>query len=68
MTKKEAQALDNGLYRIYWKSYGSSLSAVGRTASGEVWFHPANWVSGPSVNWRIVRRVEALEFVTEIMP
>jgi hypothetical protein len=39
------QNLRNGLYRMYWKSGGSSLVAIGRTSEGSVWFAPTNWVA-----------------------
>ncbi len=34
-----------GLYRLHWRSGGSSLAAVGITVDGRNWFAPTNWVS-----------------------
>ncbi len=52
-----------GLYRIYWKSGGDSLAAVGITASGGRWLAPTNWVSTTEALdiWSDVERVEKLE-------
>jgi hypothetical protein len=38
-----------GLYRIWWKSGGYSLAAVGMGSDGRRWLAPTNWV-GPSNN------------------
>jgi hypothetical protein len=55
----QVQKVKHGLYKIYWKSGGSSLGAVG---SGEKdrWFMPTNWISGPSYDWKLIDRVELL--------
>lgn len=46
LKKKEEPKM--GLYRIYWKSGGNSLAAIGRDKLGELWIAPTNWVSGSS--------------------
>lgn len=59
MTADEFRNLELGLYRVYWKSGGSSLAAVGQTENGERWLAPTNWVA-PSVRgeaWEDVDRV-----------
>ena len=63
MNKKDVDKLWNGVYRVYWKSGGSSLAAVGRTSSGSVWLAPTNWVSIDTKKsyWRLVERVVAIE-------
>ncbi len=51
-----------GLYRIYWKSGGVSLAAVGQTENGDRWLAPTNWVM-PSARreaWSDVERVELI--------
>ena len=55
-----------GLYRIYWKSGGASLAAVGQMANGDRWFAPVNWTSSDNVMmastaWRLVQSVELIE-------
>ncbi len=45
MKKSEVQKLSHGLYRLYWKSGGFSLAAVGSLYSGKRWFAPVNWTS-----------------------
>lgn len=44
MTDGEFQALPLGLYRVYWRSGGSSLAAIGMSASGGRWLAPCNWL------------------------
>lgn len=33
-----------GLYKVYWKSGGDSLAAVGVLPNGDRWLAPTNWV------------------------
>lgn len=59
-----------GVYRLYWKSGGASVAAVGMLYDGTRWYAPANWTTG-SVNadrshlvgtdWSRVERVELIE-------
>lgn len=63
MTKREAQKLDHGLYRIYWKSGGVSEAAVGSLYDGTRWFAPTNWTAKTtdgivSTAWRRVDHTE----------
>ncbi len=60
MTREEGNALSNGLYRLFWKSGGSSLAAVGRNHYGDTWYAPTNWVTPIGVYWEDVSRVEAI--------
>lgn len=34
---------DLGIYKIYWKSGGSSVAAIGNDYEGNRWVAPANW-------------------------
>lgn len=45
MTLKELSNLPYGLYRIHWKSGGSSLAAIGGNEDGRKWIAPINWIS-----------------------
>lgn len=50
----------HGLYRVFWKSGGSSLAAMGVTDDGGRWLAPINWTK-PSVafnNWDSIERLE----------
>ena len=63
MTRREARALPNGLYRLTWKSGGFSVASVGRLEDGTPWFAPSNWTSArragiASTRWRLVRKVD----------
>lgn len=62
MTKEDAQKLTNGVYRVFWKSGGCSVAAIGRNVAGGAWLAPANWVSVDSTgrHWRLVDRVELI--------
>ena len=55
----------NGIYRIYWKDGGNSLSSVGTMSDGRRWYCPCNWTGYykeclASFNWDIVKYVERL--------
>lgn len=54
-----------GLYRIYWKSGGSSHAAVGIACNGERWIAATNWVENTSTDWSGVLRVEYLASLVE---
>jgi hypothetical protein len=62
MTMDEARKLDNGVYRVWWRSGGSSVAAIELTARS-VWIAPANWIGGMGVvtHWRRIERVELIE-------
>lgn len=64
MTRAEAKKLPSGVYRIWWRDDDkTSVAAVGRDATGDVWLAPANWinfqVSGQY--WKKVHRVQLIE-------
>jgi hypothetical protein len=61
MTREQGNALEPGLYILYWQSGGSSLAAVGQNHYGDTWYTPTNWVGVPSYNWRDVARVERID-------
>ena len=52
--------LKHGLYRIYWKSGGSSVASVGSHADGSRWFAPANWISPHGEDWSEVDGVKVI--------
>jgi hypothetical protein len=41
----EFKKLKHGVYKLYWKSGGSSLVSVGMTHDGTNWYAPCNWAS-----------------------
>jgi hypothetical protein len=59
MKEEEVKQLVNGIYRIYWKSGGSSLASVGVTFNGGRWLAPINWVSPTEKQevWESVKKV-----------
>lgn len=61
MTKKQAKSLTLGVFRLYWKSGGSSVAAVGMDRAGERWMAPSNWISVPSYSWHRVKSAELIE-------
>jgi hypothetical protein len=61
MTREQADELPCGVYRFNWWEGGQSVGAVGRDSRGQPWFQPANWISGPSYDWRRVKSVELIE-------
>jgi hypothetical protein len=64
----DAKGLARGLYRVYWKSGGVSIAAVGVTMDGYHWLAPCNWACINSQvadyckeSWELVERVELIE-------
>ena len=54
--------LQNGLYKLFWHSGGSSLAAVGRFANGDCWYTACNHTQrSKSTDWSDVLRVEPVE-------
>ncbi len=61
MTKQDAKKLPNGLYRLFWKSGGDSLAAVGTDQHGDRWIAPINWsTGGTTLHWKLVDHVEEI--------
>lgn len=54
----------HGLYRVFWKSGGSSLAAIGVTDDGGRWLAPINWTK-PSVAFTEWDHIERLERVID---
>lgn len=61
---KVNSSIKPGLYRVFWKTGGSSLAAVGMTADGGRWLAPTNWLA-PTTDQRHweedVDRLEAID-------
>jgi hypothetical protein len=67
MTRDEANALVDGVYRITWRDGGKSLAAVGKVAfCNQKWLAPCNWLYVPADQdprelWTIVATAELIE-------
>lgn len=46
--QKHPQILD-GLYRVFWKSGGMSLCAIGFNSDGSNWIAPTNWIAPANI-------------------
>lgn len=42
---EEYKKLPHGIYKIYWKSGGSSLASIGYDRFGKKWMAPCNWIN-----------------------
>lgn len=42
-SKEEMLNCKLGVYRIWWKSGGSSVASIGNDYNGNRWMAPANW-------------------------
>jgi len=65
MQQHEVQQIKHGLYKIHWKSGGSSLASVGSFASGQRWFAPTNWINSITEqnaieSWKSIERMELI--------
>lgn len=53
-----------GLYRIFWKTGGSSLCAIGMNPQGDNWIAPTNWTSTSTIakcdDWGDIERIEPI--------
>ena len=65
MTKREANKLAVGVYRLVWKDGDRDLAAVGKNSDGDSWYAPVNWEAVPSFDWKLILRVEGLRIETE---
>lgn len=67
MKLSDVQQLDHGLYRVYWKSGGSSLASVGSDDSGKRWLAPTNWILSDTKlitdYQKVWRHVEKMELI-----
>jgi hypothetical protein len=54
-----------GLYRVHWKSGGSSLAAIGMMENGDRWIAPTNWIRPGTMasagEWGEIERLEPIE-------
>lgn len=58
--QEKEKPIKPGLYRVHWKSGGTSLAAVGVNREGRFWFAPTNWV-GPGDLKDHMKSIERLE-------
>ena len=68
---KESDVQRLGVYRIYWKTGGSSVSSIGQLYDGTLWIAPTNWTS-KSVDgiatipqWDDIEKVKLIEIQSE---
>ena len=64
MKKEKVQKLDHGIYRVYWKSGGSSVCTVGTLKDGDKWIRHTNRTNKDILFnkkiWKSVRRMKLL--------
>jgi len=65
---KLQKGLSHGIYKIYWKDGGSSLSSIGYTHDGTNWFAPCNWTSEnnerpivASTKWKSIKKITLIQ-------
>lgn len=57
----KVRGIKHGLYEIYWKSGGSSLSSVGYDSAGYNWIAPCNWLRVGSIDyWQEVSYIKLI--------
>jgi hypothetical protein len=59
--QKKVQQLEHGLYKIWWKSGGASLAAVGSKMNGERWMACTSWISDGTASWPMVKKVKRIK-------
>jgi hypothetical protein len=65
MKNKKFNKLKLGLYRVYWKSGGTSVAAIGQTSDGTKWVAPTNWTGTPEVGTNLVG-IAVINYASEI--
>lgn len=54
-----------GLYRVHWKSGGTSLASIGMGSNGDRWIAPTNWLRPATVaeagEWGDIERIEPID-------
>lgn len=45
MLTTEIHKLKFGVYRVWWKSGGSSVASLGYFSDGRRWLAPSNWIT-----------------------
>jgi hypothetical protein len=62
---KDPRVAAHGLYRIHWKSGGTSLAAIGSMSNGNRWIAPTNWLAPStdpsSSSWAEIERLERID-------
>ena len=70
MNEKEVRKLKTGIYRLYWKSGGSSLASVGCMSNGDKWLCPVNWTNDsctPDIKyWNGVKRAVLIDITKRV--
>jgi hypothetical protein len=69
MKLEHANALDIGIYKLYWKSGGYSIATVGMASDGRRWMAPVNWCGAPldsDIHWLDVESVDLVVTVATI--
>lgn len=56
----DPRTVKHGLYRIWWRSGGDSVAAVGIAENGDRWIAATNWVEHTSTDWSEVIRIEPI--------
>ena len=62
MKKVDSRKLKSGIYKIHWKSGGSSIASIGVMKNGDRWLAPTNWVEPDTsgTSWKNIDRMEKL--------
>ena len=66
-TEKDILKCSLGLYKVYWKSGGSSLASIGQMYNGDRWIAPCNWTADGQENEnptvKIKKIIEDIDFL-----
>jgi hypothetical protein len=68
MTLNAFNNLKCGLYRVYWKSGGSSWASIGIGNDGTRWLAPTNWVAPMLQPVNLLSDIERVEVIVSNIP
>jgi len=63
---EQMKSRPTGVYRLFWRSSGCSVAAVGMLTDGSRWYSPANWSGADpagvvSTDWSRVKQADLIE-------
>ncbi len=68
MKTEQIKNLENGIYKIFWESEGSSLCAIGTLHNGDRWISSTNWTHKYPQGISIVLDDEIMSDIQKIYP
>lgn len=66
-TREEILGCPHGIYKVFWKSGGFSLAAVGSLHDGTRWFAPTNWTGKEKAELTLEKSLDDIQSIYLLM-